>query len=469
MQKKLLYLLFLYGCISYAQSCPRVSYPANGAIDVPVDATITWPKVDGIVGYLISLGTTPGGIEILNRRSAGLINSFTPPVGLPDDTEIYVTISLFLADQPLLICPGESFRTVDVTTPPACTQLADPTIGDVVSMGNITWDYAPTATGYRISIGAAAGGTDIADDVDVGNVLIYRPSPALATDTPFYVTITPYNENGSSPTCREEIFTVGTPTVSCDAFIPTFNLPDRIGICGGDLPKVISAEMAASGYRWYAIHADSSESLLSETSALTINSLGRYRLEAYNIVDQAGVPSECGNSKEFTVILSEEATLIGVEIARDPQGVRITVNAIGNGDYEYALDTENGAYQDSPVFEMVSSGEHTVYVRDKNGCGLVMRIVAQEITEKNFPKFFTPNGDGINDHWQFMPFELDGEINVQTIYIFNSYGNFIAQIDPKSKGWDGMYAGQLLPESDYWFKAISYNNREVKGHFALKR
>lgn len=471
MQKKLLYLLLLYGCISHAQTCPRVTFPANGAVDVPVDVTITWPKVEGIVGYLISLGTTPGGIEILNRRSAGLDNSFTPPVGLPDNTEIYVTISIFLTDQPLLICPGESFRTVDVTTPPACTQLSDPTIGDVVSVGNITWDYAPTATGYILYVGSTEGGTDIANDIDVGNVLIFRPTPALAVDTPFYVTIIPYNENGESPPCKEEIFTVtmDAPTVSCENFAPLIRLPDRIGICNGELPTIISADVVASGYRWYIIHSASSETLLSETDVLTVNSLGRYRLEAYNEVDQAGVLSECGESKEFMVVLSEEATIIGVDITRDPRGIRISVNAAGNGDYEYALDNLDGAYQDNPVFEMVTSGEHTVYVRDKNGCGLAMRVVAQEISTRNFPRFFTPNGDGVNDHWQFMPYEFGGEINVRTIYIFNSYGNFIAQIDPKSIGWDGTFAGQLLPESDYWFKAISFNNREVKGHFALKR
>lgn len=89
-----------------------------------------------------------------------------------------------------------------------------------------------------------------------------------------------------------------------------------------------------------------------------------------------------------------------------------------------------------------------------------------------FPKFFTPNGDGINDFWQFIP-PLENakiaDIVKGNISIFDRYGRLIVQIDPKSRGWDGSYKGEPVPSSDYWFTAVSFDRQEIKGHFALKR
>ena len=39
-------------------------FPANGATNVPLDATIDWESVDGVPSYNITLGTTPGGDDI---------------------------------------------------------------------------------------------------------------------------------------------------------------------------------------------------------------------------------------------------------------------------------------------------------------------------------------------------------------------------------------------------------------------
>ncbi len=149
----------LFGMFCSAQvSCPVITLPSNGDIDVPVDTQVIWDLVSGIDGYSVSLGTTPGGSDIYNSRSAALVNSLVPIVGLPDNTEIFVTISLFLDDGfTFITCPSQSFRTVDVTTPPNCTFLNNPVPNsENVALGeNIIWDYAPRATGYRLAIGTS--------------------------------------------------------------------------------------------------------------------------------------------------------------------------------------------------------------------------------------------------------------------------------------------------------------------------
>ena len=142
----------------------------------------------------------------------------------------------------------------------------------------------------------------------------------------------------------------------------------------------------------------------------------------------------------------------------------ITIEAVGvGGDYEYQLDF--GPFQDSPTFENVSSGTHTITVRDKNGCG---NSTTQALVV-NYPKFFTPNGDGFNDTWNIK--DLKNQAN-SVIYIYDRYGKIMKQIQPNGNGWDGTLSGQPVPSDDYWF-TITYKEdnveKEFKSHFAMKR
>ena len=150
----------------YAQECPSLLSPLDGDTEVPVDNLIQWTAVDGIIGYLVSLGTTPGGWEIINRRSSGLNNFYQPEVGLPSNTVVYVTISLFLPDAPIKVCPLRIFTTETVTTTPECTQLSNPlnNEAEVLVNSNLRWNYAPGATDYRISVGTSSGNYDIVDN-----------------------------------------------------------------------------------------------------------------------------------------------------------------------------------------------------------------------------------------------------------------------------------------------------------------
>ncbi len=483
MKKLTLFIVFIFHvALATGQGCPIITSPSNGSLAVPVNTTITWPPVPGIVGYLVSLGTTPGGVDILNRRSAGLTNSYTPEVGLPESTTIYVTISLFLFNEPLIICSSESFTTEEVTTPPPCTSLAEPlnNEGNVSVKSEIRWAYAPTATGYRLSIGNSAGATDLLNNLDVGNVLTFNPLGDFPQDSPVFVTITPYNENGDAGSCPEESFTTGNTVVDCNAYFdsvsgeivprkPETNFPSQIGLCRNDIPTLISTDDEAEGFRWFKVNEDSTESLLSTTSEVSLSEVGPYRYEAYNFVLQGGETFECGISKEFNVVLSEIAQITSVSSSQEVDGRQIQIEVSGLGDYEYALDNIEGPYQDRAIFNGLTEGTHTIYVNDKNGCGIAQRIIERELNPEDFPKFFTPNGDGINDFWQYISPRESNEIQLSYIQVFDRYGMLLTQIMPTSKGWDGTFNGQPLPASSYWFKARDNLNNEIQGFFALKR
>jgi gliding motility-associated-like protein len=137
----------------------------------------------------------------------------------------------------------------------------------------------------------------------------------------------------------------------------------------------------------------------------------------------------------------------------------------GIGTYEYALD--NGSFVignrvEGHQFSGVSLGEHTIFIRDINGCG----IISKEVSLIGFPRFFTPNGDAVNDTWQLIGVRLQPGSEIR---IYNRFGAFLASIDPTEGGWDGTFNGNPLPSSDYWFFAQLEDGRVFKGHFTLKR
>lgn len=229
----------------------------------------------------------------------------------------------------------------------------------------------------------------------------------------------------------------------------TNTFPETTRLFGGvlnDLPNNYLYEWQLNG-----------NSLPASTSFIDVNETGTYTVI---ITD----PNGCSNTREISVIPSEIGNIESIEVTGTDNTNTIVINVSGNGDYEFSLDYENGFYQSEHVFNNISPGFHTIYVRDKNGCG----ITSQIFSILGFPKFFTPNGDGQNDFWK-----LDG-VNFDLypgliVSIYNRYGKLITTQDANSSGWDGSYNGSQLPNTDYWFTANFGNGRTFTGHFALKR
>ncbi|MTE26694.1 T9SS type B sorting domain-containing protein [Winogradskyella sp. ZXX205] len=175
-------------------------------------------------------------------------------------------------------------------------------------------------------------------------------------------------------------------------------------------------------------------------------------------------PAGCTNRRTIVVLPSSTAVIETIEVTDISENNMITVLVSGDGDYVYALDDENGVYQESNSFENVSAGIHTVYVKDiKADCG----IVSDDISVLGFPKFFTPNADGKNDFWEIKGFSTQFPVTA-SVEVFNRYGKMITILDKDNPKWDGKYNGLLLPTDDYWFVAKLADGRTFKGHFTLK-
>lgn len=193
------------------------------------------------------------------------------------------------------------------------------------------------------------------------------------------------------------------------------------------------------------------------TKTITVSEPGNYTV----IVEKAYGNVFCDGFAEVAVDVSETPEIVSIDTKdwTDNQNM-ITVNADGIGDYIYSIDGIN--YQESNVFEGLDNGVYQVYVKDANGCGEDV----EEVVLLNYPKFFTPNGDGVNETWQ-IKYSIK-EPNMK-IAIYDRYGKLISNFGTNHLGWDGTLKGTKLPATDYWFIVTREDGREFKGHFSMIR
>ena len=259
------------------------------------------------------------------------------------------------------------------------------------------------------------------------------------------------------------------------------NMEDPQIVCLNNTPLTLEAEnpLATYTYQWTNEVGD----VLGNDATLKVIAAGKYTVTASDV-------SPIGCARERTIVVEESniATLeqsfitiidegnnIGSE---DTISVRIdtTNNNLGPGDYQFAItnnDTSErypfSGYQEDPFFENLEGGIYTITVNDKKGCSPDTQL---QISVIQFPKFFTPNGDGKNDTWKIKGANKIFYPN-SSMNIFNRFGTLVAQIPIDSQGWDGTYNGKTLSSDDYWFSVqlipTDTNKPPIlkKGHFSL--
>lgn len=263
-------------------------------------------------------------------------------------------------------------------------------------------------------------------------------------ELPLIVQAYPQNQLNSYP---YKICVTETGTVTREAFIDT-------GLAAAD-----------HLFQWYRGFDANPANLILGANAPTFltDEAGEYSVRATNIT----TPPLCSSVFNFTA----RETLIPTSVSVTPEvlvafEIDNTVTALAapqSNDYEYMLG--NYGWQDSPTFENVREGLYILTVRNKFGCGEVFTSLAVV----DYQKFFTPNGDGVNDVWN-----LQGRTGLRfnNIFIFDRHGKLIRELSENQTGWDGTYNGAPLPADDYWFKAeyATQNTRGTfSGHFTLKR
>ena len=318
---------------------------------------------------------------------------------------------------------------------------------------------------------------DIADDKkEIFDISSYTPL-ILGSQNPDNVNITyHFSESeaiaGTNPIPDETAVETGTATIyarvthemnsDCIALthfdliarpLPAINMKDTWAGCEGNEVTII----ADSGFDNYEWKQEGGTLTLTGPDRITVSEAGKYTV---TVRDDFG----CENSKTVEVIHSPLPKIINVVVEdwTDSSNVITVVmqpTPIPTA-YEYSIDGIN--YQDSPVFIGLKPGQYTIHVKDTYECGndswpayILM-----------YPKFFTPNGDNVNDYWKIKFSALEPDM---LVYVYDRYGKLITGFGSDSKGWDGTLNGSRLPATDYWFVVKRQNGEELRGHFSMIR
>ena len=354
---------------------------------------------------------------------------------------------------------GTNSATYDVTS--AGTYSVEININTTcVITGSIEIEYAPNITTSTTSFTACDTNSDGFADFDLNaiktqifNNLPNNYSVALF-DSPSETTALP--ANFTNTTINQQIIYARIVSLeNCYSNIPiTLNVLSSGGILTTELINIcnnstttISAPSGFSTYSWNTLPVQNSQTI-------SISNEGNYIV---TIISANG----CTNTKTFTVINSELATITSIEVNDFEENLTALITITGNGNYTYSIDNVN--FQNTPFFNLPEPGEYRIYVKEEQ-CG----TISDTFFAISYPKFFTPNGDTFNDIWQIKNLDKKGLENSK-IYIFDRFGKLIKEINKTNTSWDGTFDNQKLPASDYWFVIEVSNGKIIKGHFSLKR
>lgn len=91
--------------------CAEVTFPLNGAANVPVDTNVEWNMVENVDGYSVTIGTTPNGFDIINNQDVGTDTSISLPNEFPMGAQIYIKVAAYKDGEMSASCELHSFET----------------------------------------------------------------------------------------------------------------------------------------------------------------------------------------------------------------------------------------------------------------------------------------------------------------------------------------------------------------------
>lgn len=368
-----------------------------------------------------------GKITLSTTASAGTINWYNVPIG------------------GTIIGTGTSFTTPNITS-------TTPYYVDATSSGCTT----PTRTAITATVITTpsiistlpksrcnSGIVTLEAIASAGTINWYNATGVYLTlgnnfTTPIIDTTTTYYVDATLSGCKSQ----KTPITATIYPIPNIN--EEVILCQNET-ATLDASIPGMIYLW---------SPGGETSqTISVSSIGNY-----SVTISSPVVTSCDSKINFKVIEHPKPMINTILVNQNS----ITVELIKPENY-YEFSIDGIVFQNSNQFFYIPSGEHIVYVREKNSCNLI----EQPFTIFTIDKYFTPNNDGFNDIWIIPEMKKYPDSNMK---IFDRYGKLLKMLDAENSGWNGIFNGAELPADDYWYVLkVEDSKPEIRGHFSLKR
>lgn len=227
---------------------------------------------------------------------------------------------------------------------------------------------------------------------------------------------------------------------------------DKPSICLGDMVQFTDQSTGADGTvtSWHWNFGDNQTALTATTPHL-YNSDATYPVSLF-ITNSIGCNSDT-LSKSFTVY-----PLPSVSAGPDRvllEGGSIILQPIVSGNdlqYQWSpnlyINPSSGA---TPmVKDMPNDVTYTLLVTARGNCSAKDDVVVRLLKAPKIPNTFSPNNDGINDHWLIS--YLDSYPNCH-LKVFTKSGQMVYETKGYSDAtaWDGNYRGKSLPVDTYYY------------------
>lgn len=241
--------------------------------------------------------------------------------------------------------------------------------------------------------------------------------------------------------------------------------PDIIGdtnLCVGENIKLTTATNAISAFQWKGPDGFTSTNNDIEIDKINVNNSGIYSLW----VTVNGCTSLEAN-KTVTVLPVPIVNLGMDTIICNGQGILLDAANIGS---RYQWNTGDT----TEFLHVFSPGKYEVTVSNLN-CASTDEIIVDDCNAFLWlPNVFTPNQDGINEH--FRPVIL-ATLNTFEMLIFNRWGQQIYKTTDYLEGWDGTFSGEPCPTGVYYYvvtyssglTSASYQQKVNRGSVTLLR
>ncbi|MFD0798862.1 BspA family leucine-rich repeat surface protein [Maribacter chungangensis] len=419
-----------------------LSMPAANATDVALNTDLTWNPAANATGYRLAVGTSAGATDIYSG-AVGNVTTWDLTNDLPENTEIFVTITPFNTNGDAVGCTSESFTTIDHLQVPNCTTLSSPlnNASNVSLDSDISWNAVTGATGYRLRLGTSAGNADLFSD-DVGNVLTFSPSVSFVENTTIYVTVIPYNLDGDAVGCQEEEFTTenSIEVPSCTQLNSPMNAETNVAVTSAISWDAVTN---ATGYRLRVGTSTGMADIYEGDigNNLTYTSIGAFEENTTIFVTVTPYNADgnaMGCAEEIfttgTTLGSPDCTSLTLPLngaTNVPVTTDISWNAVSDADgYRLTIGTASGANDImdnmdmgnlltyNPTADFEENTEVFITVVPYNGLGAAMSCTEERFVTSGAPISDIPMCTNLN-----MPLDMDIYVVLSTNISWNTVAN----------------------------------------------
>ena len=182
--------------------------------------------------------------------------------------------------------------------------------------------------------------------------------------------------------------------------------------------------------------------------------------------DSIGPKADAG-SDIFMILPENSATLIGTGSSAAGPSLKFLWSQISGPVLEIADSTSqyiilNNLAEGAYIFELKVTD-----INGLTGADHVKITVAKDASiQAAIPRFFSPNGDGINDTWEWPQTDL---FKKSILMIFDRTGKRVFDDANYDNSWDGKYNGKQLPDDVYFYSIRLYKGENILGSVRIIR